>query len=280
MGGATAQVDGAAGPALAGGDAQHAAADSTELAHAKPISAGSSRADTPVAEQGAAARPIPEGVPVARTPADAPAAETSDGEAAQVSQTPATAGAAGGAGDNVAALQPTRTSGCSEPALFAQSAEQREDIEFASSLSSDILETCMEGAGVGAWQESSQNDKVAISSATLKILERAGDFAKERDGASTSAAVLLAGLQDLDQLRGEVDASEVGETLADSRIRLLFALHAAASATTAARTDETDKEKLARSEAEVTELRGEVGRLQAEVSRLSEQNAQLQSMNY
>ena len=137
----------------------------------------------------------------------------------------------------------------------------------------------MEGAGVGAWQESSQNDKVAISSATLKILERAGDFAKERDGASTSAAVLLAGLQDLDQLRGEVDASEVGETLADSRIRLLFALHAAASATTAARTDETDKEKLARSEAEVTELRGEVGRLQAEVSRLSEQNAQLQSMN-
>ena len=108
--------------------------------------------------------------------------------------------------------------------------------------------------------------------ATLKILERAGDFAKERDGASTSAAVLLAGLQDLDQLRGEVDASEVGETLADSRIRLLFALHAAASATTAARTDETDKEKLARSEAEVAELRGEVGRLQAEVSRL---NAQL-----
>ena len=87
MGGATAQVDGAAGPALAGGDAQHAAADSRELAHAKPISAGSSRADTPVAEQGAAARPIPEGVPVARTPADAPAAETSDGEAEQVSQT-------------------------------------------------------------------------------------------------------------------------------------------------------------------------------------------------
>ena len=88
--------------------------------------------------------------------------------------------------------------------------------------------------------------------------------------------MLLAGLQDLDQLRGEVDASEVGETLlvADSRIRLLFALHAAASATTA-RTDDTDKEKLARSEAEVAELRGEVGRLQAEVSRLSEQNAQL-----
>ena len=136
----------------------------------------------------------------------------------------------------------------------------------------------MEGAGVGAWRESSENDKTAIRSATLAILERAGDFAKERDGASTSAAVLLAGLQDLDQLRGEVDASEVGETLADSRIRLLFALHAAASATSAttARTDdETDKEKLARSEAEVAELRGEVGRLQAEVSRLSEQNAQL-----
>ena len=158
--------------------------------------------------------------------------------------------------------------------MFAQSAEQREDIEFASSLSSDILETSMEGAGVGAWRESSENDKTAIRSATLAILERAGDFAKERDGASTSAAVLLAGLQDLDQLRGEVDASEVGETLADSRIRLLFALHAAASATTA-RTDDTDKEKLARSEAEVAELRGEVGRLQAEVSRLSEQNAQL-----